>query len=328
MLVKILKYWNDFDILQQTPGGSGEWRGVKFVADQPGEADYVIISGYAGGTCQVVCPPENVWLFMAEPPNEVHKKWHHPPKWFSRVYTTDDTVVSKRHFLARPILPWHVGRSYDFLTSCPKPEKTGQLSWITSNRSDTVGHIKRLEVIKHLQQLPELDLYGRGFNPIVDKWDGLAPYRYSVAYENFSNANYWTEKVKDCFLSWAMPLYYGCTELERFFPKRSFVRINPDASDLAERVSDIINSNLWQENADAIEEARDLVLHKYNFFEFAVQEIENHRSEAKRKKRPITIYNHCMPSNEIEKSKMSFLVQQNAPGLYSLLKSYKQGRRP
>jgi hypothetical protein len=32
----------------------------------------------------------------------------------------------------------------------------------------------------------EFDLYGRGFCSIEDKWDGLAPYRYSLAIENFS----------------------------------------------------------------------------------------------------------------------------------------------
>ena len=28
------------------------------------------------------------------------------------------------------------------------------------------------------------DLFGRGFHPIADKWDGIAPYRYSIAFEN------------------------------------------------------------------------------------------------------------------------------------------------
>ena len=324
MLVRVLKYWSDLDLLRQTPGGKGEWNGINFIIDEPGEADYVIVSCYAGETCRVQCPRENLWLFMGEPPNEIHKQWHHPPKWFSRIYTTDETISSRRHYLRPPILPWHVNRSYDFLTSCTIPEKPRKLSWITSNRTDTAGHVKRLKVIEQLRQLPDLDLYGRGYNPIEDKWDGLAPYRYSIAYENFSNANYWTEKLMDCFLSWTMPIYYGCTDLERFFPKRSFVRIDPDSSDLTKRVAEIIESDLWRENADAIEEARDLVLHKYNFFEVASQEIMAQKYNSERRKQNVTVYNHCIPARYRMKMNLSASLKKYVPSIHRLLASQKR----
>src|SRR5687768_17715451 len=51
-------------------------------------------------------------------------------------------------------------------------------------------------------------------------------YRYSLAIENFSGPYYWTEKVIDCYLSWTMPLYFGCTNLADYFPAESFVQID------------------------------------------------------------------------------------------------------
>ncbi len=34
------------------------------------------------------------------------------------------------------------------------------------------------------------DLYGRGFRHIDDKWEGIAPYRYSIAFENSLATSY------------------------------------------------------------------------------------------------------------------------------------------
>ena len=64
-----------------------------------------------------------------------------------------------------------------------------------------------------------------GFKSIEDKWAGLAPYKYSLAIENAVTPDYWSEKIADCFLTWTLPIYYGCLNLEDYFPKQSFIRI-------------------------------------------------------------------------------------------------------
>lgn len=312
MLVRIFKYWDGLDMLHQTPGGRGEWRGVKFVIDEPGDADYVIIHCRVDVPIIAKVPAKNIWLVVGEPPNETYKEMHSAPKWVSRIYTNDASLTTPQHVLSRPGLPWHVSRDFDFLTTCPIPEKTRDLSWVTSSRGDTVGHQKRLRVIDRLRALPELDLFGRGFQPIADKWDGLAPYRYSIAYENYNNSHYWTEKVMDCFLAWTMPIYYGCTELEQFFPKESFIRIDPEADDLEAQVAAILQSDRRERNLDAIAEARRRVLYDYNFFEFLVGEIEKDkavRRNALEGRRMTIIRNHQISDKEFVMHELRKLKQ-------------------
>lgn len=122
----------------------------------------------------------------------------------------------------------------------------------------------------------EFELYGCGFRYIEDKWDGLAPYRYSLAVENFSNSYYWSEKLADCFLAWTMPIYYGCTQISRYFPRESMVCIDINDPQAIEKIKDTVASDRWHQNIDAIEHARNLVLDFYQLFPFVVREIRRY----------------------------------------------------
>ena len=48
------------------------------------------------------------------------------------------------------------------------------------------GHIKRRSFLQFIQNNAsiDIDLFGRAVRAIEDKWDGLAPYKYSLAIEN------------------------------------------------------------------------------------------------------------------------------------------------
>ena len=227
---RVFKFWPYPDLRWQTPGRSGRWREVQYLFDESGSCDYTIIHGSAGSMRWTRCPPSNVWLLIGEPPSERMLHLHEPTPGIRRVYTTDATRKAGRFVLSQPGLPWHVQRDFDFLDTLAPMPKVRELSWVTSDRADTEGHRLRMAFLQRLRAGVEFDLFGRGFDPIADKWDGLAPYRYSIAFENFANSHYWSEKVMDCFLAWTMPIYYGCTALEQFFPAESFVRIDPTAS--------------------------------------------------------------------------------------------------
>jgi hypothetical protein len=60
---------------------------------------------------------------------------------------------------------------------------------------------------------------------------------FSVAIENSSEPNYFTEKVIDCFLTYTVPLYWGCSNIESYFDKDGIIFF----SDIEELI-DIINS--------------------------------------------------------------------------------------
>ena len=71
-------------------------------------------------------------------------------------------------------------------------EKSKMISMIASNKRMCEGHIKRLEWVERIGD--QVDLYGRGFNEIEDKEEGLCDYMFSVAIENGEYETYFTEK--------------------------------------------------------------------------------------------------------------------------------------
>ncbi len=158
------------------------------------------------------------------------------------------------------------------------PVKHKTISWITSNLTSFPGHKARMDFLAYLKtrSLP-IDLYGKGINYIEDKWDGLAPYQFSLAIENSSSPDYWTEKVGDCFLSWTVPIYYGCKNLEDYFPAESFIRIDiKQPEEALETIAATLTSNNWESRLPALAEARALVLDRYQFFPQMQDIIEQH----------------------------------------------------
>ena len=182
----------------------------------------------------------------------------------------DDVKLRNTRIIHDPTsLPWHIGKNYDELKQLhPGNYKKNELSWVTSNATNKEGHRLRMSFLAALQanNFP-LHLYGRGFQPIDDKFDGIFPYKYSLAIENYSCNDYWTEKLADCFLSWTLPFYYGCTNVLNYFPADSIIAIDPADPDKSMRIiQEAIQQDAWQQRLNALEEARNLVLERYQFF--------------------------------------------------------------
>ena len=258
-------------MMRQTPKNSGSWEGIRFTCDPVKECDVVIVLNRVPDTESVICSQDNVWALMQEPyiPGvfewmvEGHDQYKH-------VFTHCIKGKFKRnkYIQCQPALPWHVNKSYDELRKAKIPEKKKSLSWITSNLTSFPGHKLRMEFLAHLQSwnIP-IDVYGKGINFIEDKWVGLSPYRYSLAIENSTGPDYWSEKLADCFLSWTIPIYFGCTNLEDYFPAQSFVRIDIKQPEAAlKTISALLASDNWEARLPALEEARNLVLDRYQFF--------------------------------------------------------------
>lgn len=156
------------------------------------------------------------------------------------------------------------------------PKKTKLASVICSNKTVNEGHIQRLKFVEQLQRNfgDEIDFFGQGFNEIEDKQEGMLPYQYHIALENTSMPEYWTEKLADAFLARCFPIYWGCTNIEKYFPKNSFATININHPKQAiHTIAQLFKSNQAQASQSAVAEARNLVLEKYNIFNMLEQQI-------------------------------------------------------
>ena len=111
----------------------------------------------------------------------------------------------------------------NFVPPHPKPKL---VSMIASKKNFTDGHRVRLEWAEKLRG--QLDLYGRGFNQIERKEEGLFDYMFSVAIENGQYETYFTEKILDCFLSFTVPIYLGAPDIGDHFNMDGIIVLTDD----------------------------------------------------------------------------------------------------
>lgn len=131
--------------------------------------------------------------------------------------------------------------------------KTKLISFISSNKNICPGHQLRLECVTDVSNIhPNIDIFGRGINPINSKLSGLKDYYYSVAMENAQLPSYFTEKIIDCFLSGTIPIYYGCSNIKDYFNIKGIITFNTK-EELMNILSNL-TSDFYKDNLEAIEE--------------------------------------------------------------------------
>ena len=134
---------------------------------------------------------------------------------------------------------------------------------MVSRKSLLPGHRRRLRFVRRLKQVlgDRLDVFGDGHRKVGLKADAILPYKYHLALENTVMPSYWTEKVADAYLGFALPFVSGPPDLARWFPEDSFVPIDLDDIDGAiATVVAGIDGDIFRDRLAAIVEARRRVL--------------------------------------------------------------------
>ena len=275
--VRLIKDWKDPDIIkQQTPNMDGIWNNVYFTFQEIKECDYLIVFNRSKQELKIKCTPGNKWLISGEPPNPAFRWQKKSYKYFDKLFTQHKQCFVKQ-VPTQSIVPWQINKTYSDLIDLKSNSmaKKDRVSIVTSNSNWMLGHQLRLDLVKYLRESKyDFDLFGRGINPIDNKFDALYPYKYSIAIENSFFPHYWTDKIADCFLSWTMPFYCGAPNIGRYFPKDSFILIDPsNPRRTLDKIKRSIDQGIWDKKIDAIREARELILNKYQFFPFIVNEI-------------------------------------------------------
>lgn len=279
MLVYIQSNYRYPDLLRQTPFLNGVWDNIQFTFKEVDECDFIIVINHPTKDINVKCRKGGRILFIQEPPYDRNNYLIPYFPYFDTIITAFDKKYSSNIINIQAALPWLINKNYEQLVNLPfnNLKKNDHVSWVTSNSNVNPGHDPRLKFLKKITQSDlNIDLFGRGIKHIDDKFDAIYPYKYTLAIENYSDTNYWTEKISDAYLAWTMPIYYGCRNIEKFFPENSFVKIDiyrPEES--FEIIKKCLTDKLFDKNTQAIKEARDLVLNKYQFFPVATKIIMN-----------------------------------------------------
>ena len=283
---------------RQLPECGFIWKDFEFIINQDSkEADYWVV--YSKGkreteTCRVA--PQNT-LFITGEPDSIYHYSQGFVNQFGKVLSCQKNLKHKNLVHIQPAQPWHIGKqtvrdresgkedqkaveytqTYDTLKESA-PVKTKLMSIITSNKAFTKGHRERIDFVMKLKQHygDQLDLFGWGFNDFANKWDVIAPYKYHIALENCSTPDYWTEKLADSYLGNAFPIYYGAENVDKYFSKDAIITIDiHDVEGAIKKIDQAIANDLAMKNAAAVEEAKQLVLDKYNLFNLIVEQIQD-----------------------------------------------------
>lgn len=282
--IKLTFPYPDWPLLRQTPGYGGRWGGYQFFIN-PDPAvkenfDYWVVFNFLTTKEEVTqCRKGNVILITGEP-DTIEQYSNKYVSQFNYIITSQQGLRHDNKFYIPQGLPWFVNRSFDELTSMGSIPKTKSISIISSTKSKARGHRERFNFAKKLKEYfgHEIDLFGRGINDFSDKWDVLAPYKYSIAIENTSQPNYFTEKIMDCYLSFTYPIYFGCLNIADYFDQGSLsvIDIN-NFNESVKRIESLIeDKSHYQNSLEGIIKAREKVLTYYNLFPLIVNFVEGH----------------------------------------------------
>ena len=273
-------------ILSQTKGGKGVSRCGKYqfyVNEKVENPDFVIVRGKSlKKELEFNVAPENVILTTSEP----YTVLAYPRDYcrqFGLVCSCQEKLKHKNVKFTPAIIFWFAGvrfdnrgvpsslKDYDFLKAAPTPEKTKLISVISSTKAFTQGHVDRIRFVERLKEYygDKIDIFGRGYNSFEDKCDVVNPYKYHIVIENTRAKYYWTEKLADSFICESYPLYYGCTNINEYFPDGSYTPIDiHDFEGTVKRIDELIANDAYERAKPLLKECKDKVLDEYNLFNY------------------------------------------------------------
>ena len=115
-------------------------------------------------------------------------------------------------------------------------------------------HRRRLELARLLEARlgNRFQIFGRGFQEIGDKREAIDRFRYHLAIENTVEGHYWTEKLADPLLGWALPIYCGAPAAQEYFPGAAFIRLDlGDLSAAVEHVARVLECDPYEQHVGA-----------------------------------------------------------------------------
>lgn len=205
-------------------------------------------------------------------------------KQFDYVVIPNTRSKHPHKLLSHGFLNWSLGvnfrtkqHRYDFeALKNIRPNKTKNISIVTSNKKMMPGHNRRMYIIKKLKEdFPgQIDFFGAGHNPIDYKADALLPYRFHICMENSCIPYYWTEKFSDPVLAYAVPIYLGCSNIDTYFDKQGYIKFSSsNYAELKQILSKILASpeDAYKKYLPHLIANRDIILNKENLIPFIIE---------------------------------------------------------
>jgi len=234
------------DNLEPSSSALNATKHVQWVYDGSGEVNIYVSQRALDALNDTSGKPTYIWLLESKQIIPQYYQWIIDNYEFvtSRVdgiFSCDKELCAKYPKISYSLInavPWVQDRKVH--------EKTKLVSMIASNKRMCEGHARRLQFVDKFRD--KLDFYGRGFNEISCKEDGLRDYMFSVGIENAVYDTYFTEKLTDCFACGTIPIFYGCKGVTEYFNEDGIIFLDDDF-DLS-----MLTKDLYYSKIDAIKD--------------------------------------------------------------------------
>lgn len=106
--------------------------------------------------------------------------------------------------------------------------KRNQISFIMSSKINGAPYRMRYKILKRFRNVQTIGHFEYKFHrspPLVPSKDPFfANAKFNIACENQDMPNMYTEKLLDCFKTYTIPIYFGCTNIERYFNPKGILQ--------------------------------------------------------------------------------------------------------
>jgi len=179
---------------------------------------------------------------------------------------------------------------HSFIWHNPRPQysldsKNKIISIMVSEKNSFEGHQYRQLLVQHILKynLP-IDIWGRGSkiykkqnyhndSRIKGEFNSshelFKDYKFSICIENCSINEYFSEKIIDCLIHNTVPIYWGCKNIENYFPNQTIPLTKNLSTDLSLLHNICKNPNKYLKNIDieSVHDKVNLIKHVESLFQ-------------------------------------------------------------
>ena len=206
------------------------------------------------------------------------------------------------------------------------PIKNKKMSVYSSSKDITDHQKLRINFLNILQNRFDgyIDFFGENFNNKTNtKETGILNYKYHIVIENNIYKNIISEKILDSYLGLSYPLYSGGSNLENFFPKDSFTKLDlNDFNGSIQKIEYILDNDFYDKKVEVLKNARNTVLKDFNLIHRIDEIVENKLLLPENPKKIERIYSKKYFENKSFLAKLSFRISSTLNNIVDYLQKF------
>jgi hypothetical protein len=149
--------------------------------------------------------------------------------------------------------------------------KKFQLSFVMSQKNFLPGHRMRHQYKDVISKKRNFNLVFPSSIPMDEKYKLFEDTMFHIAIENTQNVNYISEKIIDCFMSYTIPIYWGCPNIGEYFNTKGIIFFN--SKEELNQILDNLTEKDYYDRLNAVLENYQIANEKYAFYSDRVNEV-------------------------------------------------------